>query len=217
VSPEPRDRAQEPDDGASLVYEETLVLVGAAQKGDRNALESLFERYLPRVRRTAALRTGWRLNQFVEFDDIAQDTLIKVFQGLDRFEQKFEGSFRNWLANCVQCEIADQARRAVAKKRGGGKVRRFGDCASETLVSSIFAGDEKSPSEVVQVRELGEQLESVLLDMPKHSREVIILRYLCELTYEEIAAEMGLGQEATARKACSRALQKLKEKMAAAE
>jgi hypothetical protein len=130
VSPEPRDRAQEPDDGASLVYEETLVLVGAAQKGDRNALESLFERYLPRVRRTAALRTGRRLNQFVEFDDIAQDALIKVFQGLDRFEQKFEGSFRNWLANCVQCEIADQARRAVAKKRGGGKVRRFGDCAS---------------------------------------------------------------------------------------
>ena len=39
--------------------------------------------------------------QVVEFDDIAQDVLLKVFQGLDRFEQKSEGSFRNWLANCA--------------------------------------------------------------------------------------------------------------------
>ena len=92
-------------------------------------------------------------------------------------------------------------------------MRRFGDCASEILVSSIFAGNEQSPSEVVHVRDLGEKLEGVLLEMPKHSREVIILRYLCELSYEEIAPEMGFGQEATARKASSRALQKLKDVM----
>ena len=92
-SPEPVDPAES--------YEATLELVGAAQKGDRSALEALFERYLPRVRQIVAVRMGRRLNQVVEFDDIAQDVLLKVFQGLDRFEQKSEGSFRNWLANCA--------------------------------------------------------------------------------------------------------------------
>ena len=71
-SPEPVDPAES--------YEATLELVGAAQKGDRSALEALFERYLPRVRQIVALRMGRRLNQVVEFDDIAQDVLLKVFQ-----------------------------------------------------------------------------------------------------------------------------------------
>jgi RNA polymerase sigma-70 factor (ECF subfamily) len=193
------------------VPDETVKLVRAAQGGDRRALEDLFERYQPRVRQIVALRVGRRLRQLGELEDIAQEALLKAFQGLDRFEQRSEGSFRNWLASCVECEIRMHLRAAAAQKRGGGKVRRFGDADSALLVSSLFAGNEPSPSDVARAAELSERLEATLLEMPEHHREVIILRGLCEMSYKEVAESLGLDHEQTARKAYSRALQRLKE------
>ena len=190
----------------------TVSLVRAAQGGDEPSLEELFTRYLPRVRHIVALRTGKRVRQFVGLDDIVQEVLLKVFRGLDRFEQRTEGSFRNWLAVCVECEIRDQRRRADAKKRGAGKVRRRGYHAQgSTFLSTIFKGKGPTPSQVVRGKELEIKIEEALLNMPKHYREAIILRRLCEMSYEDMAKTMGFGREETARKAFSRALKKLDE------
>ena len=193
------------------IPEETVKLVRSAQGGSRQALEELFARYRPRVEQIVALRMGRELRQIVEPDDIVQQALMKAFEGLDRFEQRSEGSFRNWLASCVECEIRMHVRSARAKKRGAGRVRRFGDAGSQILLSSILAGTGPSPSAIVREKELAERIHQVLLDMPEHNREVIILRHLCEMSYAEIAKSMQLGSEQTARKAVSRALRKLKE------
>src|SRR5262245_12995939 len=89
---------------------ETILLVRAAQRGDAEALEALFTRYLPRVRQIVALRLGWRLRQLLEVDDIVQEVLLDAFQGLGQFEPRSEGSFRNWLARTVEREIVDTSR-----------------------------------------------------------------------------------------------------------
>lgn len=191
----------------------TTRLVGAARGGDRHALEALFERYLPRVRQIVAVRLGKRQRQILEVDDIAQETLLKIFQGLERFEHRSEGDFRNWLARLVECEIADAVRYANAKKRGGGKVRLFCDVGSDSLRSSIFPAGGPTPSEAARAKEREESLEDALIALPRHHREVIVLRRLCGLSYEEIAAELGFRQAETARKAYSRAMGKLKESL----
>lgn len=189
----------------------TTRLVGAAQKGDRRALEELFSRYLPRVRQIVALRMGRRQRQILEVDDIAQEALLRVFQGLERFERRSEGSFRNWLARLVESEVAGAARKANAKKRGGGKVRLFSDLAPEGLRSTIFPGRGRTPSEIAEEKEMERRIEDALLALPRHHREVIILRRLCELPYEEVARELGFAEATTARKAHSRAMQKLRD------
>jgi RNA polymerase sigma-70 factor (ECF subfamily) len=191
----------------------TILLVTEAQRGDRSALERLFERYLPRVRQIVALRLGERLKRFLDAEDMVQEVLLDVFQGLKRFVHQTEGSFRNWLARCVECEIADAARGAQRKKRGGGRVLRFRDCDSDFLRSSIFATDELSPSRAAMGKEINEEIEAALLQLPKHHREVIVLRHLCGMSYAEVAQSLGLHEEATARKAVSRALRKLKDVM----
>jgi RNA polymerase sigma-70 factor (ECF subfamily) len=197
----------------TIIPQETIKLVRSAQGGDRPALEALFARYLPRVEQIVTLRMGRKLRQIVDPDDIVQQALLKAFQGLDRFEERSEGSFRNWLASCVETEILMRLRSDRAIKRGGGKVQRFGDAASHIMLSSILAGDGPSPSEVVRGKELSERIHDVLMDMPEHHREVIILRHLCEMSYVEIAQSMKLGSEQTARKAVSRALKILKENL----
>ena len=176
----------------------TAELVSAAQRGDREAVEDLFSRYLPRVRQIVALRMGRQLRQFTGLDDVAQDVLMKAFRDLDRCANESEGSFRNWLARSVASEIASAARRARAVKRGGGKHR-------EPLLSSLLMGREPTPSEAAQRAEQEERIEQALLALPEHHREVIVLRTLCGMGFEEIAAEMGFRSDANARKAFSRA------------
>lgn len=193
--------------------EKTIALVQSARAGSRGALEKLFTRYLPRVERIVSLRLGWRLSQFSTVEDIAQEVLLKAFQGLERFEETSEGSFLNWLSRCVECEVVDQSRRQAAQKRGGGKVARFGDLGSEVLLSSIFAGSSPTPSQVVQAKDTEAALEVALLALPRHHREAIVLRNLCGMEYEEIAKALGLGREDTARKACSRALKALEKQL----
>jgi RNA polymerase sigma-70 factor (ECF subfamily) len=194
-------------------FDKTVALVAAAQKGDRGALDSLFARYAPRVERIVALRLGWKLSQFASAEDVAQAVLLKAFQGLERFEDRTEGAFLNWLSRLVECEIVDQSRKNASQKRGGGNVRRFGDLGSGVLASSIFAGSGPTPSKVAQAKEADEAIEAALLELPKHHREAIVLRHLCGMEYAEVAETLGLGKEETARKACSRAIQALKQRM----
>jgi len=192
-------------------FQTTVFLVRAAQKGEGQALEDLITRFLPFVRRIVALRMGKRLRSFLDHEDILQEVLIKIFQGIDRFAERSEGSFRNWLSRCVECELTDSARKARAKKRGGGNVIRFGDCSSSLPLSSVIPARSPTASAILRGKEMEERIEEALLEMPKQYREVIILRILCGMSYQEVARTMGFAQESTARKAFSRALRKLEE------
>jgi RNA polymerase sigma-70 factor (ECF subfamily) len=188
----------------------TIRLVRSAQGGDEGAMNRLFTRYLPLVQQIVALRMGWRLSQMVDVEDIVQNALIRVFTSLERFEVRSEGSFRNWLARCVERELIDTHRAETREKRGGGAVHRFGDCNASVLHSSIFRDDGDSPSAYARVEELADRLENALLAMPEHERELIVLRALCDMPYPEIASQLGLTNQAAVRVACSRALRKLK-------
>ena len=190
-------------------FSTTVCLVRAAQSGDDQAVDALFSRYLPRVRQIVALRMGWGLRRFLEIDDVTQDVFLKVFRNLGRFQHHSEGSFRNWMAHCVECEIIDQARKIKAKKNGGIRVQRF--YSTDSLHVSIFRDQGPTPCQIFKAKELEEKIERALLNIPKHYREVIIMRQLCGMSYREMAKAMGFGKEATVRKACSRALRKLRE------
>ena len=191
--------------------ERTGVLVQAAQRGDRDALNALFTRYAPIVRRIVALRLGRHVEDLADVDDVIQESLLNVFKGLEGFELESEGSFRAWLARCVQNKVNEHHRSAKALKRGGGSVRRFADLGQTSLSESILPGHETTPSQLARAHELDERIERAMLELSDRHREAIVLRKLCEMSYAEVAAALGLAQEATARAIVSRALARLKE------
>ena len=193
--------------------EETRLLVRAAQGGDRSALESLFERYLPRVRRIASLRLGWRLRRLLEVDDIVQDALLLAFARLDDFRETSEGSFRSWLAACVEREIVRQSRRAGARKRGDGKLVPMGDADSFVLGKAIRGTKDPSPSEMARASEEEERLEAAILSLPEKHRQLIVLRWICGMSHAEIARRVGYSEESASRTAVTRALHLLRRKL----
>ena len=190
----------------------TIQLVRHAKAGDKRSLEALFERYLPRVRQIVALRLRKTLRELDDVEDLVQESLLVIFKNLHAFENRSEGSFRNWVSHCVQSRIVEHYRRRGAEKRGSGKVLHFGELRNQSvLASSIFAGNEPTPSEILKGKELESKIEKGLLALADHDRELIILSRMCEFSYAEIAKEFGFQQEATVRKAVSRALGKLRE------
>jgi RNA polymerase sigma-70 factor (ECF subfamily) len=194
----------------------TVILLRAARAGDRAALDQLFQRYAPLVRRVVALRMGRPISAIHEHEDIVQEAVLKAFQGLEGFEPEREGAFRNWLCRCVESAIVDALRRSRAKKRGR-RTLSLDDPEVLSLSSPVLAAGDLSPGTVLGRREDEEMLHAALLELKQHHREIIIKRQLCQMSYGEIAAEMGLGQEATVRKAHERALRKLRESMGAGE
>jgi len=180
------------------VLNKTQAQVAAAQGGDREALNDLFARYLPRVRRIVASRMGQRLHELFDHEDLIQDALGSAIGGLQRFEHRSEGSFCNWLAQCVENTMRNHARHDAALKRGGGRVKRFADF-SDSLAESIFAdGKGLPPSGRARAREDEERIEAALLRLNQRYREVINLRVYCEMSYQEIAETMNLTTENTA-------------------
>jgi len=187
------------------------MLLRSARSGDDGAMNQLFERYLPRVRRIVAARLGRSLREMVDLDDIVQETLLDAFHGLQSPEQASLGHFYNWIAKTVENNIRDQWRRAHAIKRGSGRLKKLRDLGTTTWANSALASPQGTPSEIVHGQELDERLERALLRLRDEHREVVVLRLLCEMSYADIAAEMELENAELARAWMSRALRQMRD------
>lgn len=179
----------------------------AARDGDRLALEALFTRYLPWVVETVALRFGRRRQDANAIEDLAQESLMDAFCSIDRFRERSEGSFRNWLARIVENNVRDQERRRNTLKRGGGRLRVFRDLYETSQEGPALPGSDASPSQVASAHQNAELVEGALLRMAEKQREILILRDRCGMSFEEVAAEIGLKNAESARTTYRRALQ----------
>lgn len=115
----------------------------------------------------------------------------------------------HWLAKLAENNLRDAHRRKRTQRRGGGRVRPRADLPTDFLVSSVFPGPEPTPSQAAQGGELAAEIESQLISLPDRQRRVFVMRRLCELSFEEIAAELDLGSAASARSLYSRTMARL--------
>jgi RNA polymerase sigma-70 factor (ECF subfamily) len=195
---------------AAAPEDTTLVLLRAAQAGDALATNRLFERYRDRLLQVVSLLVGKRRSGLLEDEeDLVQDTLLKAFQNLGSFTPQSEGALLHWLSRLAENNLRDAVRREGAQKRGEGRVRRRADLSSAFLMSSVFPGGGPTPSQVAAGHELADQVEELLLALPERDRRLFVLRRLCDLSFDEIAAEMDLGSPATIRSLYSRLMARL--------
>lgn len=155
---------------------------------------------------------GRRESELWEREDLVQETLIDCFQNLERFEDRNDGALCNWLATMVQNNLCDHHRRRNAIKRDAGRVVRRRE-RSIALSDSVLGHDSTTPSRIAQAAELEQRIETALLALDERQRHVIELRRLCELSFEEIATELGFSSPSSARSLFSRAMNELAERL----
>ncbi len=184
--------------------ESTFHLLDRFKAGDREALERLYARYLPRLRRWASGRLPRWARDLADTQDLVQETLLQTFNKVGEFEPQHEGAFQAYLRQAVMNRIRDEIRR-VGRKPG--------------QVELADQHEDRNPSPLEQAigSEAVERYEKALARLKPEEREAIIGRVEMGCSYEELAAALGKPTADAARKAAQRAMVRLAEEMGRAK
>lgn len=179
--------------------ESTASLIGRIQGGEEGAVDDLWRRYLPALRRWAHGRLPARARHLADTDDLVQKTLLKTLEKVKGFDSRHQGAFFAYLRRALQNQIRDELR--AAKRRPG----------LELLVEPQAEGP--SPLEDAIGRDRLEAFETALEQLPGKQKEAVIMRVELGSSYEEIADVIGSPSPNAARMVLSRALVRLSELM----
>jgi RNA polymerase sigma-70 factor (ECF subfamily) len=144
-------------------------LVRRCLDGDLAAFEALVERY-QRVAFTVALRI---VGEYEDARDATQNTFIKVFEKLSTYEPGHR--FFSWMYRILMNECLNAARR-----------RRPTDALDPDQAAAA------NPVEAVECAERRRDVKAALMTLPLPYREVIVLRHFAALSYDEMAAALGV-------------------------
>jgi RNA polymerase sigma-70 factor, ECF subfamily len=171
--------------GRDPVDDRELVL--AAQRGDRDAFKTLFERY---HRRAYALAFGVLRHQD-DAMDVVQDAFIKAHRYLDKFEGN--SSFYTWLYRIVMNLAIDHLRKhrrikPVELDETRAELESDGD---DSLLPRILGGN---PGRALLDKQIRGRIDQALDELSENHRTVLIMRELEGLSYEDMAQAMNCSK-----------------------
>lgn len=176
-----------------------------ARRGDRDAYEFLVARHAVAAHRTAAL-----LGAGDDADDVVQESFVKAFDRLGRF--RGDSGFRTWLLAIVGNETRNLHR--SRKRRDGLALRAAALSAPVSASAPAVASAESDPVEAAVAADRRRRLVEAIETLDERDRDVVICRYLLDLSEVETAATLDLPK-GTVKSRTARALVKLRERLAA--
>jgi RNA polymerase sigma-70 factor, ECF subfamily len=180
----------------------TADLLRRARAGDAEALNDLFRRHLPPLRRWARGRLPRWTRDLRDTEDLVQETLAQTLRRIDVFEPRHEGALQAYLRQALVNRIRDEVRR----------LNRY-PAATALEDSDRFADPAASPLEEAIGTEALERYEAAMGRLKPEERELIIARVEMQQSYQQIAATHGKASPDAARMAVTRALVRLAEEM----
>ncbi|MHC5065001.1 MAG: RNA polymerase sigma factor [Planctomycetota bacterium] len=174
--------------------------VDRASQGDRDALASVLERFLPQLRAFTRLHMG-PLAQLESSSDIVQSVCRSVLEGIDKVEYRGEAAFRKWLLVACSNRLRDKQRHWLRDKRDARMASPLDSVGDYVAEMNTASGEHIRQEELLQ-------LETALDRLPDEYRQVVTLSRICGLSHGEIAAEMDRSEGAT-RMLLHRALARL--------
>ncbi len=145
-------------------------LIAAAKAGDRDAFHGIYERFRDRIYNLIS----YTVRDPQQVDDIFQTVFLKVFQGLTSF--RGDSTFLTWIYQIALNECRNTRRN---KK-------------SWIPMSEILSGPHEqdltaSPDVLHSNEHRKRQVQHAISNLKPKYREVVLLKYIEELSYEEVA------------------------------
>jgi len=130
------------------------------------------------------------LKNETEAEDVAQETVIKVYQNLDKF--RGESQFRTWVLS-------------IARNEGLGRLRKIGSRREDSLdaetdeqtgdyTPAVLTSWREIPADALERKELGALLRGAIEGLPEIYRNVVLLRDIEEMDIRETAAALGISE-----------------------
>jgi RNA polymerase sigma-70 factor (ECF subfamily) len=157
----------------TLAAPDDTVFIEQARLGDRAAFGELVKRYQRRAYAVAYSLVGNRDDAM----EIAQDSFVKAYRAMGGFDAALP--FYPWLYRIIRNTSLNHI-----KKRS-----RRGESSLDGLMESgtDFASATRGPSDAAGSTELRAQLARCMQTLSDPHREILSLRHVEELSYEEIA------------------------------
>ena len=161
----------------TVLRDREVELVGAAQRGDRDAFAILYEANVERVYRYLLGRMG----QQADAEDVTAEVFIRAMNALDTYKPQGV-PFVGWLLRIAHNEAVNYFKKQARRRE-------------LPLLDTINSADDPAGRAVTHIA-VGEVHEAMdeLTDL---QREVISLRFGAQLTIAETARAMNRTEQAT--------------------
>jgi RNA polymerase sigma-70 factor (ECF subfamily) len=165
-------------------------LLRLAAQGDKQAFGRLYELHLDEIYRYVFFKIGDPLDA----EDITENVFLKAWEGLSNLDNrgKVVAYFRPWIYRIALNLVIDFYR---AKK--------------PILKSEIATTNDLSPEDITTQTRLSQRLAKAIRKLEPKYQEIIILRFINQLSHKEAAIVMNLNHNHT-RILQYRAIKKLK-------
>lgn len=157
-------------------------LVARAKSGDQDAFERLVLDHQNKVY-TLAFRM---VNDREEAADLAQEAFLKAWQGLPSFQG--DSSFGTWIHRLTTNVCIDFLRRQKRRR----EVESVVSLDDEESAWAEPSDPDQDPQRRLERTEQSRAVARGLAALPDHHRQVLVMRELAGLSYQEIGQVLGL-------------------------
>jgi len=153
---------------------------------DTDPFEAFVRRYQDMVFATAVRL----LRSPVEAEDVAQTVFLRAFQRFDQIGTSPAAA--GWLKAVTRNACLNHLSRYRSRWRFFSELGREGDTSARTTDELGFVAA-RSPAADVELEDQKDQVTRALHQLPDHQRVPLVLFHFEELSYQEIAALLGVS------------------------
>lgn len=158
-----------------------LVIVSAAINGDQKAYSKLMDLHWASIETFFSLKLSGK----EDVEDLTIATFSKAFDKLDTYNDSY--AFSTWLQTIANNTLIDFYRKKQQKT-----ISIDLDIDDEDRYSIDIIDVNLGPEDNLIQKQKNKQIAALVQELKPHYRELIIMRYLQEMTYAEIAQKLQL-------------------------
>jgi len=162
-------------------------LIERCRNGEIDAFEELVSRYQRYVFNIVYQHLG----EPSEVEDAAQEVFLRIFKSIKRFRE--DSSLETWIYRIALNYVRSQRRRQGLLGRLFVQPPTHADDTRGFDLISSLAADTRDPAATAEHHRLAEEIMKVVRQLPPLYREVLVMREIQELGYEEIAEILGVS------------------------
>ena len=164
------------------------LLIARTKAGDVAAYDVMVTRYYDRI----FARVSQLLNNKQDAEEVTQDTFIRAHRGLDNF--RGDASFSTWLYQ-IATNLAHNRYWYWFRRKRDQSIsldQPLSDDGSLTL-ENVMPCAEENPAEAAVTQEFVDRVSDCMQGLNEKHKEVLILRNVKNLTYDEIAQQLEIS------------------------
>lgn len=121
-------------------------------------------------------------------EDITQEVFMTVYNKLDTFNDRYK--FSNWILRIAKNKCIDYVR----------KYRKIHEENIDDVKSMTITSKEISPEQTLEFKETKRTIEEYINKLEYMDRQIIMLRYVKEVTFKDISKILDISESAVKRK-----------------